>query len=333
MARRQAKGQASEERTLSPVPVCWECLRPTRVVYHRERRITHLTGMCRYTLVVRRCQNRACVRYQVSVRPEQEDALALPQGEFGLDVIALVGQLRFAEHRSRAEIHQALQARAVRLAPRTVTNLVHRYEELLALHVADPTRRADRFRLRRQTRVVLAIDGMQPEQGHEVLWVLRDVLSGTVLLARSLLGARAVDLAPLLREVAAALPVPITAVISDGQRSIRNAVQQALPGVPHQLCQFHSLREAAKPVVAADRHAGKELKKRVRGVRPIERALEGRTDAEAAAVRGYCLAVRSALTDGGHPPLDLPGVQLHARLSAIDASLERVVEKGGPAPH
>ncbi len=81
----------------------------------------------------------------------------------------------------------------------------------------------------------------------------------------------------------------------------------------------------------ADRHAGKELKKQVRGVRPIERALEGRTDDEAAAVRGYGLAVRSALTDAGHPPLDLPGVQLHARLSAIDASLERVVEKGGPA--
>jgi hypothetical protein len=65
-------------------------------------------------------------------------------------------------------------------------------------------------------------------------------------------------------------------------------------------------------------------------VRPIERALEGRTDAEAAAVRGYCLAVRSALTDAGHPPLGLPGVQLHERLSAIDASLERVVAKGGP---
>src|SRR5581483_6426463 len=112
---------------------------------------------------------------------------------------------------------------------------------------------------------------------------------------------------PLLQEVAVALPVPITAVISDGQQAIRNAVQTALPGVPHQLCQFHYLRQAAKPVVEADRHARKELKKQVRGVRPIERALEGRTDAEAEAVRGYCLAVRSALTDAGHPPLDLPG--------------------------
>lgn len=148
---------------------------------------------------------------------------------------------------------------------------------------------------------------MQPDVGHEVLWVLRDCCSGEVLLARSRLRATEQDLVPGLREVAAvcqALQVPIKGVISDGQHSIRKAVAQALPGVPHQLCHFHYLREAAKPIAEADRHAKKELKKQVRGVRPIERALEKRSDEEAEVVRGYCLAVRSALTDDGQPPLD-----------------------------
>jgi hypothetical protein len=36
-------------------------------------------------------------------------------------------------------------------------------------------------------------------------------------------------------------------------------------------------------VFEADRHAKKELQKRVRGVRPLERALEGRTDGESSA--------------------------------------------------
>jgi hypothetical protein len=44
-----------------------------------------------------------------------------------------------------------------------------------------------------------------------------------------------------------------TGVISDGQQSIRKAVQPVLPDVPHQLCLFHYLREAAKPVYEADR--------------------------------------------------------------------------------
>ncbi len=248
MARLQPKALASEEQTLRPVPFCWECMRPTRVAYHEERRITHLRGMCRYILVVRRCQNRACSRYRVAVRPEAEGALALPQAESGLDVIALVGQLRFAEHRSIAAIHQALRAREVKLAQRTVTNLVHRYEALLALQTAEPLRLTGPLRRRHQQRVVLAIDGLQVDQQHEVLWLLRDVLSGTVLVARRLLRARESDLVLLLQEVAAALPVPITAVLSAGQRTIRNAVQTALPGVPHHLCQVRPIAPARSSI-------------------------------------------------------------------------------------
>jgi hypothetical protein len=172
-----------------------------------------------------------------------------------------------------------------------------------------------RAQLAEQGGVILALDGVQPDGGHEVLGVLRDVRSGEVLLARSLLSATEGDLIPLLTEVRDALAgpdpqhpvVPILGVISDGQHSIRKAVAHALPGVPHQLCQFPYLREAARPLFEADRHAKKELKKRVRGVRPIARAVEGRHDAPAEAVRGYCLAIRSALTDDGRPPLAASG--------------------------
>jgi hypothetical protein len=51
-----------------------------------------------------------------------------------------------------------------------------------------------------------------------------------------------------------------------------------LDGVPHRLCHFHDLREAARPIFEADRRAKKERKERVRGVRPIERKVEGRDD-------------------------------------------------------
>ncbi len=109
----------------------------------------------------------------------------------------------------------------------------------------------------------------------------------------------------------------------------RRAVARVLPRVAHQLCQFHYLREAAKEVYEADRHAKKELKKRVRGVRPIEREVEGRNDPESEAVRGYCLAVRSAITDDGRPPLSASGIKLHERIEAIQSSIERVETKRG----
>src|SRR5262249_2625673 len=198
------------------------------------------------------------------------------------------------EHRSVPEIHQQLSRRGVVLAERTVTNLLDRYDELRALATADPKRLGPL--LRGQGRVVLAIDGLQPDVGHEVLWVLRDCLSGEVLVAGSLLSATAADLKALLDEVRLALPVPITAAVSDGQESIRLAVAQALPGVPHQLCHFHYLREAAKPIYEAAPPARRGWKKRVRGVRPIGRGAGGEEDAGRGVGGGYCRAGRGAGT-------------------------------------
>src|SRR6187397_1521495 len=242
--------------------------------YENRRTVATLDGPVRLRLKVRRCETAGCARHHRPYRPEAEGVIALPQHEFGLDVIASTGALRYREHRSVPEIHRSLRERGVAVCERTVTNLLDRYDELVATSLDDD----DRLRavLAGQGRVILALDGLQPDVGHEVLWVVRDCLSGEVLLARSLLSSTGEDLAALLREVAARVGVPVAGVISDGQHSVRRAVRLALPGVPHQLCQFHYLREAAQPIFEADRHAKKELKKRVRGVRPIERAAEGR---------------------------------------------------------
>ena len=77
----------------------------------------------------------------------------------------------------------------------------------------------------------------------------------------------------------------------------------------------------------------KELKKQVRGIRPIEKSLEGKDDQESEAVRDYCLAVRAAITDDGHPPLCASGLKLHDRLSQITDSLEAVAQKRGNFPN
>lgn len=336
MARNHSRSCATEQVNLAPCQVfCWECGERMWVCYHNRRTITFLDRSVLFTLSVRSCRNPVCPAYKKPYRPELEGALALPQCEFGLDLVCFVGLCRYRDHRSVDEIHKLLSDRGVAICPRSITNLLYRYEELLALRLSDSSRLHEVLKqqehevLKQQEHVVLAIDGLQPDVGHEVLWVIRDCLSGEILLTRSLLGSTQEDLMPLLQEVAQALPVPILGVISDGQTSLRRAVEHALPNVPHQLCQFHYLREAARPVYEADRHAKKELKKQVRGVRPIEKALEARSDVQAEAARDYCVAIRSALTDDGRPPLCASGLKLHARLTEIQGSLERVAEKGG----
>src|SRR5271156_5375354 len=320
--RQRPRPQPDRALILTPVTLdCPECQHRLYADYQNYRTITTLDGVIRLTLTIRRCPNPGCPRFLRPYRPEAEPHFALPYHEFGLDVMATVGRLRYAEHRSIPEIHRELTRRGIVVAPRTVTNLLDRYDELRALATADPQRLGPL--LRPQGRVILAIDGLQPDVGHEVLWVLRDCLSGEILLARSLLSSTAKDLAGLIDQVRRGPPGPLTGVVSAGQDSLRRAVARALPGVPHQLCHFHYLREAAKPIYEADRHAKKELKKRVRGIRKIERRAEegseGEDDAEAEIVRGYCAAVRAALTDDGLPPLAASGLKLHDRLSRIAA--------------
>lgn len=335
MARRTPRPEAKLTATLTPLrQTCEQCGKRLWVAYHSRRKVMTLNGLWQLRVVIRQCTDPSCSRYHVRYHPEEEGRWALPHGEFGLDLIAKLGAWRFIEHRSVPEMHQRLLAAGISITEREVTHLMHRYEELVALHVANQHRLQER--LRHQERVMLALDGLQPDVGHEVLWVIRDCLSGEILLARALLSSTQGDLTALLREVKdalEALAVPVQGIISDGQETIRSAVAFVFPDVPHQLCHFHYLRDAIDPLFEADRHAKTLLKKRVRGVRPIERALEERGDPEAEAIRDYCLAVRSALTDDGRPPLQASGLKLYDRLSQIEASIARVAEKRGSHRH
>jgi hypothetical protein len=168
MARKSAQPNATQTESLECVR--HECVHCGRVMwqdYENRRRVRTLNGVVQLRLKIRRCPNQKCVGYRQPYRPEAEGQWALPQQEFGLDVIALVGQLRHQEHRSVSEIHQQLQQRGLCVSERTVSNLLARYDELVALRLSDHERL--RTVLQVQQRVILAIDGLQPDVGHDVV--------------------------------------------------------------------------------------------------------------------------------------------------------------------
>src|SRR3954462_5230268 len=172
MARRTARPAPTAERALAPVTTtCVACGHRLYPDYANFRTITTLTGVTRYTLRISRCRHAPCDLFTVPFRPEAEGRLALPHPEFGRDVVAYAGNRRYAAHRTAPEIHAELTARGVALSARTVTNLLHRFDELRALAATDPERL--RPVLEKQGRVLLALDGLQPDVGHEVLWVIR----------------------------------------------------------------------------------------------------------------------------------------------------------------
>jgi len=141
MARTSMRERPDREEVLWPVQTaCPGCGHPMRLRYDNCRTLVTLAGPVRLRLKIRRCERDGCARHHRPYRPEAEGAIALPEHEFGLDVIALVGTLRHREHRSVPEIHQALRARGVTIAERSVTNLLDRYDELLAVSLSDSAR-------------------------------------------------------------------------------------------------------------------------------------------------------------------------------------------------
>jgi hypothetical protein len=192
MARTSSRERPDREEVLWPMQkACPACGTPMRLRYDNARTLVTLAGPVRLRLKIRRCERDDCARHHRPYRPEAEGAMALLGHEFGLDVIALVGRLRHREHRSVPEIHKRLREQGVAIAERSVTNLLDRYDELLATTLGDSTRL--RRRLATQGRVILALDGLQPDVGHEVLWVIRDCLSGEVPLAPMLFTLPAQD--------------------------------------------------------------------------------------------------------------------------------------------
>ena len=326
MARRKPKPEPTRTEVLDcHVEACPSCGSHMWVDYENRRVIVTLSEVVELCLRVRRCPNKDCDRYHKPYRPECEGGWALPKHEFGLDVIAMIGHRRYRPHETVGEIHAYLREQDVVISERSVTNQLDRYDELVALSLQSSDRLQVLFE--QQGRVILAIDGLQPDMGNEVLWVVRECLSGEVLCARALLSSTAKDLSKLLADVKKNLPVEVEAVVSDGERSLRNAIAQTFPDVPHGLCHFHYLREAAHPIYEADRHAKKELKKQVRGIRPLERKATKRADEMGGIIHDYCQAVRSAITDDGRAPLEAAGLRLRQRLMAICDSLVRLGEK------
>ena len=65
--------------------------------------------------------------------------------------------------------------------------------------------------------------------------------------------------------------VKVLGTITDAQESERHSVEQLWPKVPHQVCQFHALRDASQSAFEADKQVKtamrKKLQPKVRAVR------------------------------------------------------------------
>jgi hypothetical protein len=248
---------------------------------HRYRRFPTLDGPVQLICKLNHCPDRACPGHAKTKSPELEITLALPQVAIGWDVFCWLGHRRCSRHMAISLIQsELLDDYGIRLSEDAIDQYIRRYQVMLA------ARQQDAESLRRDyesvAEILLSIDGLQPEKGHETLYVVRDLSQKRVWFAEPLTSATEVEVRRLITKAKAwaeSLGTPVALWVSDKQDAFVKGIAAEFPDVPHRYCGNPFLRDVAKPVLEADSHAKVQMRKKVRGLSKIEQAVLQRPQA------------------------------------------------------
>jgi hypothetical protein len=338
---------------------CACCGRRMYICDHRYRRFFTRDGPVQLVCKLNHCPDPRCPGHSKTKSPEIEATIALPFWVIGWDVFCWIGHRRFSRHWSITQIRgELLDSFAIDLAENSITNYIQRYQAMLAARQQDIE--AMRQDYQGVESIILSIDGLQPEKGHETLYVVRELTRKRVWFAEALISATAAEVQRLITQAkrwADLLGKRVVLWVSDKQDAFVTGIAAEFPGVPHRYCTNHFLRDLAKPVLEADSHAKVQMRKKVRGLRTIEQAvLTQRHDTAAEGVQAtpseevdpngasaaevdpagevvlaYCSAVRGILNDDQGGPLHPPGLRMAEALGEVRESIQRNLDakRGG----
>ena len=169
---------------------CPVCGRMMYICDHRYRRIHTLEGPVQLVCKLNHCPDPDCPGHAKTKSPELEARIAPPSWAIGWDVFCWIGHRRCSRHMSIPLIQsELLDDYAIKLSDDAIAKYIRRYQVMLAARQQDPAA------LRRQyesvDEIVLSIDGLQPEKGHETLYVVRELTQKRVWFAEALISATA----------------------------------------------------------------------------------------------------------------------------------------------
>jgi len=286
--------------------VCAVCGGALHICDHRRHRIFTLQGPVEVVCKLAHCSDLQCAARAKTRSPYAETTLTQPWWLIGWDVFCWMGHRRFARHWSVPQIRGELtDTYQIPLSADAIEDAIQRYQIMLAARQQDPQVVAAAYR--NVEALVLSIDGLQPEKGHETLYVVRELNAKRIWFAEALLSSNADEVRRLLSQArawATQLGLPVHLWLSDKQDAFVTGIAAEFPGVPHRYCVHHFLRDLAKPMLEVDSHAKVKMRRTVRGLRPIEReVLQQRRPSPAAAPAVVPAAESPAVVPAATPPV------------------------------
>ena len=231
--------------------VCSVCQRNLHVCDHRFHPILSLQGPLQLVCKLAHCPDPGCPAHCHTLSPLAEAQLTLPYWLIGWDVFSWLGFRRFTRHWSIPQLQAELRDTfAIRLSDDALAGYLQRYRCLVAARHQDQARLAEHYQ--DIDRLVLTIDGLQPEKGHETLYVVRELRGKRVWFAEALLSSSAEEVQRLIakaKDWAEQLGKPVELWMSDKQDAFLKGIEAEFPDTPHRYCQNHFLRDLAKPML------------------------------------------------------------------------------------
>lgn len=346
MRTRKAYTQVVKRIMRPELTHCLECQRRLqRCVTISQRTVITLKQVIKVIHCGYRCPLSDCPGHTLLYRSAEADALALPGFTFGLDIVILVGQLRLSEHKTVDEIHHRLTGHLAPLGQtisrREMLFLFEAYTALLRAGTEVSHDEAWKEQVKKHEGLVLSIDGIQPDKGNETIYLVRDVLTGRILTAENVTESTKERMKQVLAPVVA-LGLPVIGVISDAQSTELQAVADLWPDAPHQICQFHAIREAGRLIFVLDQRTKTEMRIRMQQKtheyrQNLHKRLRQATEkqdqneqesAQLEVLEEYAAMVEGALNVESLAPFDYGGLAMQEALTHIQTSLEKLEKKG-----
>ncbi len=339
------------------------CGRMMHVCDHRYRRFHTLQGPVELLCRLDRCPDPDCPGHHQDQEPRDRSDHRPAQVGHRLGCLLLDRSSPLFAPLAIPLIRSELRDDyGIKLSENAIAQYIRPYQVMLAARQQDPE--SLRRHYAATAEIILSIDGLQPEKGHETLYVVRELTGKRVWFAEPLLSATAAEVRRLIaqaREWAESLGKPVALWLSDKQDAFVTGIAAEFPEVPHRYCDNHFLRDLAQPVLDADSHAKVQMRKKVRGLRTIEQAVLARPKTETkddgpddpavtvmatagpaerapavvdpvgGVVLDYCAAVRGILNDDQGGPLHPPGLRMAEALNEVQESIQRNLDakKGG----
>jgi len=253
------------ECDLENCPHCGEVLSP-RNTWHMHKTVQTLQGPVFVAGKTKECANLSCEHSGDHYYANSVLSISLPSSTYGLDVLAFIGWQHEKEHKQFVEIQRELNKRKIEVNKRNVGKLYRQFLALLGA-TSEQSQKKLAETVEKHGGVIFGLDGLQPEGCGSLLYVLYEVLGGTVVGAIQVEKASAEQLAEWMQ---AYQKYPVLATLSDGEDTLIAALKKTWSGVPHQRCQEHFLGNVAEEVLNYDTQLRQEMRQNLGGLPKVE---------------------------------------------------------------